>query len=256
MSLQITQPMLDKVNYFLRAFPTKEWSGPAWYLAADISKQGFPEDFILMDFHPLDLGDTASTEWDSDDFAKILKTKYKKDTKLKKCYIGLLHSHHNMGAFFSGTDTGTLEEMAPEKGFYPSLVVSTKADKQFAFSFSYLDQYGKTTIFTDKVKIEKAKGCKEWEAIAKKIKKDNETAVTTYQPKSGYNGYGGYQGSFGWAADDVVVLEDDKMQKGKDIWSKYRNPQNSMSQEEMIKQMKKIGINNPYILFSGAGYRY
>ena len=244
------------MNYFLRTFPAKEWSGPAWYLTSKSSKEGFPEDFQLMDFHPLDLGDTSSTEWDSDDFAKILKTKYKMNKALKKCYIGLLHSHHNMGAFFSGTDSDTLEEMAPKEGFYPSLVVSTKADKEFAFAFSYLDQYGKTTICKDDVKLDVPKASDEWKAIAKKIKDDSKsTVMTTYKPRNGY------QGSFGWGyggydVENDLVLDEDTLQKGKDIWSKYRNPQNTMTHAEMTDGMKKLGIDNPYPLFSGTGYRY
>ena len=243
------------MNYFLRTFPSKEWSGPAWYFKSKSTEEGFPEDFQLMDFHPLDLGDTSSTEWDSDDFAKILKTKYKENKALKQCYIGLLHSHHNMGAFFSGTDSSTLEEMAPKEGFYPSLVVSTKADKEFAFGFSYLDQYGKISIYKDEVKLEVPEACDEWEAIAKKIKATSKTtAMTTYKPLNGY------QGSFGWGYGnydtDDLVLDEETLQKGKDIWSKFKNPQNSMSHAEMNAEMKKIGVDNPYGVFSGTGYRY
>ena len=247
--------MLDKVNYFLRTFPSKEWSGPAWYLSSNLTKEGFPEDFKLIDFHPLDLGDTSSTEWDSDDFAKILKTKYKENKELKKCYIGLLHSHHNMGAFFSGTDTQTLEEMAPKEGFYPSLVVSTKADKEFAFGFSYLDQYGKISIFKDEIEMDTPQASDEWVSISKKIKdKSRTTSMTTYNPRNGY------QGQFGWGnslySEDDIELDEEKLQKGKDIWSKFKNPQNTMSHSEMNKEMKKIGVDNPYGIFSGTGFRY
>ena len=69
------------MNYFLSKFPKREWSGPAWYLAKESDKTGFPEVFEIIDFHPLDLGDTSSTEWDAEDFAKILKLKYKENSK-------------------------------------------------------------------------------------------------------------------------------------------------------------------------------
>jgi len=236
------------VNYFLRAFPTKEWSGPAWYLTLESDKDGFPIEFQLIDFHPLDLGDTASTEWDSDDFAKILKKKYKENTKLKKCYIGLLHSHHDMGAFFSGTDTGTLNDMAPEKGFYPSLVVSTKADKQFAFAFSYLDQYKNHQIFEGEVEIDGPEAPKEWIAIAEEIKEQVKT--TTYIPEQIGYGYGGQQATFDFTYDDDIFRQ------GKDLWSKYKNPQNTMNYTEMTAEMEKIGIKNPYSVFNSTGYRY
>ena len=249
MNLQITQALLDKVNYFLRAFPTKEWSGPAWYLTLESDDDNFPVDFQLIDFHPLDLGDTASTEWDSDDFAKILKKKYKENTKLKKCYIGLLHSHHSMGAFFSGTDTGTLREMAPEKGFYPSLVVSTKADKQFAFAFSYLDQYKNHQVFEGDVEITGiADVPEEWVEIAEGIKKQVKT--TTYVPARPGYGYTGNQASFDF------VYDEDIFRQGKDLWSKFKNPQNTMDYTKMADEMDKIGIKNPYSVFGGTGYKY
>ena len=245
------------MNYFLRAFPTKEWSGPAWYLTLESDDDNFPLDFQLIDFHPLDLGDTASTEWDSDDFAKILKKKYKENIKLKKCYIGLLHSHHSMGAFFSSTDTDTLNEMAPEKGFYPSLVVSTKADKQFAFAFSYLDQYKNHQVFKGDVEMTGIPDApEEWVEIAEEIKKQVKT--TTYVPaRTGY-GYG-HQEVFDW--ENQIIYEDDVLQQGKDLWSKFKNPQNTMNYHTMTDEMEKIGIKNPYAIFGGTtygrtGYRY
>ena len=255
MNLQITQALLDKVNFFLRAFPAKEWSGPAWYLTLESDDADFPIDFQLIDFHPLDLGDTASTEWDSDDFAKIIKSKYKENAKLKKCYIGLLHSHHSMGAFFSSTDTETLNEMAPEKGFYPSLVVSSKPDKEFAFAFSYLDQYHREQVIEGDIEITGSiKAPKEWKAIAEEIKEKAKT--TTYVPaRTGYGYSYGRQESLGW--EDNLVLDEKILRKGKDLWSKYKNPQHDMDHKEMSDKMDKLGIKNPYSVFgSTTGYYY
>ena len=50
-----------------------------------------------------------------------------------------------MGAFFSGTDSGTLKDMAPDIGFYCSLVVASEKDP-FAFAISYKDQYGQAQL--------------------------------------------------------------------------------------------------------------
>ena len=197
MKLQLLEETLSKLNYFLKKFPDKEWSGPAWYsLKAD--KAGFPVEFTLEDFHPLDLGGHSSTEWEADDLAKILKKKLRNST-LKKCYMGLIHSHHTMGAFFSGTDTETLCEMAPMKGFYPSLIVATSGKAHFAFGFSYKDQYGRASYYEideDKIKLPRARGKKEWVDIAKGLETANATSVVTtkYTGYNGYNGWGGYQG--------------------------------------------------------------
>ena len=47
-----------------------------------------------------------------------------------------------MGAFLSGTDQSTVQEMAPVKGFYGSLVVASGGKATEAFGFGYKDQYG------------------------------------------------------------------------------------------------------------------
>ena len=197
MKLQLLEETLSKLNYFLKRFPDKEWSGPAWYsLKAD--KLGFPVEFTLEDFHPLDLGGHSSTEWEADDLAKILKKKLRNST-LKKCYMGLIHSHHTMGAFFSGTDTDTLCEMAPMKGFYPSLIVASSGKADFAFGFSYRDQYGRASYYEldeDKVKLPRARGKKPWVDIAKGLETAKATSVITtkYTGYNGYNGWGAYPG--------------------------------------------------------------
>ena len=263
MKLYISRKILNKANYFLNQFPSKEWSGPAWY-SCKTDKDNFPEQFTLEDFHPLDLGSSAATEWEAGDLAKILKSKYEEKKKLKKCFLGLIHSHHDMGAFFSGTDEETIREMAHETGFYPSLIVSTKADKKYAFGFSYLDQYNKSTVFEIEKKnivTDSVKPDKEWEAIKKTIEKKAKpkTKVQTYSPAYNGWGYGGYQGAFFNEEDSFIGdggLDEEKIQKGRDIWSKYRNAQNTMNHQEMLDEMKKIGIDNPYKVFSGTGYHY
>lgn len=113
--------------------------------------------------------------------------------------MGLIHSHHTMGAFFSGTDTETLCEMAPIKGFYPSLIVASSGKAHFAFGFSYKDQYGKNSYYEvdeDKIKLPRARGKKAWVDIAKGLEKANAATVVTskYSGYHGYNGWGGYQG--------------------------------------------------------------
>ena len=267
MNLHICQTILNKVNYFLGKFPSKEWSGPAWYLIPKVDEHKFPVEVELLDFHPLDLGTSAATEWESDDFAKILKEKYKENKKLKKCYIGLLHSHHDMGAFFSGTDQDTIYEMAPDNGFYPSTVVSTKDKKEYAFAIGYKDQYNRKSMVEGDVTVAAPiiKVPKEWKAIADKIKANN-TKISTYVRKD-YNGnanpnYHGYGwGGYGQAAiwdktEAEDVLTEEVLQEGRDLWSKYRNPENTMDYNEMCVAMKKLGIENPYGIFGGSGWRY
>ena len=130
----------SKYTYLLNRFKDLEWSGPAWYKYR-VDKDGYPTDFKLIHFHPLNLGSHAATEFTAADFAKIIATTYDKKPSLKTASIGLIHSHNTMGAFFSGTDTSTIEDMAPLDGFYPSLVVAKSGKATHAFGFGYQDQY-------------------------------------------------------------------------------------------------------------------
>lgn len=211
----LSEEITNKIRYFLRRFPSKEWSGPAWY-SLKTNKTGYPVSFKLEEFHPLDLGGHSSTEWDAKDLAVILKDKLK-NKALKKCLMGLLHSHHTMGAFFSGTDSDTILDMAPMQGFYPSLVVASGGKAEYAFGFSYQDQYGSAHWVEfdddDKVKGPKIKARKDWVKIASHIEEENKatTAVTTYYPKTGYgyNGYTGYTG-YGMNHNQVDVFREKK----------------------------------------------
>jgi hypothetical protein len=49
-----------------------EWSGPAWY-NFKLLKSGYPKSVELKHFQPLDLGSSATTEYEAKDLAKILK---------------------------------------------------------------------------------------------------------------------------------------------------------------------------------------
>ena len=48
------------------------------------------------------------------------------------CDTGLVHSHHSMGAFFSGTDTSTLRAEGNDTNCFVSLIVDTKGTYQAA----------------------------------------------------------------------------------------------------------------------------
>ena len=232
-----------KIEYFLDKFPSKEWSGPAWYHISK-DKEGFPATFQLMHFHPLDLGHGTATDWDAQDFAKIIRESYEKHPRLKKCCIGLIHSHHTMGAFFSGTDESTLEEMAPEENFYCSLVVASAKEK-FAFAFSYLDQYKQGTLFkldkSDIVLNSTGKEVPEWKEIADKIEKEAKvTSSYSWQGNTNYNvnGYG----------KPVSVTQIDKNQTKLPL----AKPNTVLSTEEETPYGMGFGSGAPY----GSGFDY
>jgi len=178
--LIIPKKIHNKYTYLLNRFKDLEWSGPAWY-KVKTDDDGFPKEWRIIHFHPLDLGSHAATEWEAKDLAAILKETYASMPSLRKAYMGLIHSHNTMGAFLSGTDTSTIQEMAPDEGFYGSLVVASSGKALHAFGFGYKDQYKcahSLEIDEDKIEImiPGFKPEEEWVAIADKIEKDKPKA--------------------------------------------------------------------------------
>lgn len=203
--------MWNKVNFFLNKFPSTEWSGPAWYKPHYKKGEKYPVGFTLVHFHPVDLGHATATTIEAEDTAKILQKTWKKYPETEKCMMGIIHSHHTMGAYFSGTDINCLEDNAPEKNFYCSTVVASKKDK-FAFAISYQDQYGQVHVHEAKpenVKLimpEDKTHVKEWVYIADKIKKKKEETTIVGH----YNGRGRLQQGSLWPNSyyDKVSIED------------------------------------------------
>jgi len=186
--------MNNKVAYLLQKYPSTEWSGPAWY-SIRTDDEGYPYSFVLEYFIPLDLGSSGHTEWDGDDFCKVLPSILEKHPKIGKCIQGNIHSHHTMGAFFSGTDENHLTDSV-NKTFYPSLVVASGGKAKFAFAFSYLDQYNIShiiEILEEDIEVTNPKPKDEWVLETANLKKPVNT-ITTIPGR-----YLGYQGTFdGW----------------------------------------------------------
>jgi hypothetical protein len=231
MKLIITNQSKRHINYLLTRYKSTEWSGPAFYQVTHDEK-GFPSIWTLKGFVTLDLGDTTSTEWDGDDWIEISKKIYGNHPEYKECFIGLIHSHHNMGAFFSGTDKTQLEEAANKVG-YGSLVVAHSKER-FAFAISYIDNFGKSHMFECKdIELQgpKVKPLQEWVDYADKMDKEKKTAPTYHYGHGNQlslynNGYGKPYG-FGKGPEDVIEAEFEKAEK-------------AMTQAEKLKAEKKI----------------
>ena len=193
MKLIIKRAVQNQINYLLNRFKGTEWSGPAFY-SNKKDKHGYPTTWILEGFVQFDLGGAASTEWDGEDFFKHQKEIYNTHPEFKKCYIGLIHSHHELtiGACFSGTDENQLEEAANKVG-YPSLVVSTIPGKTHAFAVSYVDNFNQKHIIDDTeviIDTPKIKANHEWIKWANRAKKASDKVVKITHNHNGWN-YGG-----------------------------------------------------------------
>lgn len=181
---------MDKVRYFLKSFKNLEWSGPAWY-SHEKDENGFPTNIRLEYFHPLHLGTASSTDWDGADLVKIYKPLRKEFPEIGKSWVqGNIHSHHSMGAFFSGTDEQQLIDGANDQ-FYYSLVVSYKPGKELFFGVSYPDQFGQIHIVEiDNIEVEDVNVVEpDWKKQKKWIQKHKTPETTSiYTYNKGRNG--------------------------------------------------------------------
>ena len=170
----------------MRRFSNTEWSGPAWYRITKETENGFPLEVKLEHFIPIDLGDGSSTELDGEELRKLLPEVYKKHPKLGKCFLGLIHSHHTMGAFFSGTDEEAIHQESSKDGLFFSTVVASAKEK-YVSAVGYKDQFGFSQMIEGEVKTQyKETSQPEWRVEADLIAKKKEEAKSAFA-KSGYN---------------------------------------------------------------------
>jgi len=242
------------VNYFLSKFKKVEWSGPAWY-SYTVNKDGNLEDFTLEYFHPLHLGNAASTDWEGKELIKIYKDLTHKYPKIGKTWIqGNIHSHHSMGAFFSGTDEQQLEDGANEN-IYASLVVSTKIGKELAFSISYPDQWGLIRILEiESIEVlSEVVHNKKWEeqaAYITKLKKEEPVKTYTHW-NSQYKQTSMFSEPDLHKDEDVrnsqlfyanmVEMDEEIFAKFDDIWMKYEK--GTLSESNRDQLFTNLGVD-------------
>jgi hypothetical protein len=189
----ISKDMVKKIAFLLKTFPDREWSGPAFY-DVKFEKNGFPKKYILKYFKPIDLGGTSDTEFSGELLNSFIPKIWKEHPETQDLSCGLIHSHHNMGAFLSATDTEQMEESikdskAKDDSFYPSLVVSSKSGARYHFGVAYKDMYDYISIIEFKEKHIHEEGVKirvpstwvdEVKFIKAEDKKKTAALFTTY----------------------------------------------------------------------------
>lgn len=120
--LIVPQNVEEKIRYLIRKFPSTEWSGVLFF-----THEGSFENNDLVitcaDFYPMDLGTSGWTEFHmSEEVAAYMA----QNIELFDCDTGLIHSHHALGAFFSGQDNLMLQQEGNDTNCFVSLVVDTK----------------------------------------------------------------------------------------------------------------------------------
>lgn len=129
-SLIVPKHVEEKIRYLLRKYPNTEWSGVLFY-----SHTGTFEgkDLVITceDLFPMDLGTTGWTEFKMTEDVTSYMAEH---IELFECETGLIHSHHTMGAFFSGQDVHTLQVEGADTNCFVSLIVDTKGEYKAAIT--------------------------------------------------------------------------------------------------------------------------
>lgn len=127
--IYISDEIKSKLSYVCNKIPSNEWIGFIFY---EIMEGGIDDmenlRLRLVDVAPLNIGHSASVMVNlSRDNEKIMKI-YDNKPELEEYRRGLVHSHCNMGVFYSGTDTSEIEDNAPLYDMYLSIVVNNRGE--------------------------------------------------------------------------------------------------------------------------------
>lgn len=160
-NLAIPDEVEFKIREWCRLNPTTEWSGTLFY-TTEGSFENNDIKFTARDFFVMDIGTAGFTNYK--ETPEICS--YMMDNDLLDCKTGLIHSHNNMKAFFSGTDASTLSEEGEATTHFLSLIVNNEGTYVARVTrkitetiegvkhFKYLTFNGEEVSCTENVKIE------------------------------------------------------------------------------------------------------
>ena len=138
----ISKEITNKIDFLHRSIGNVEWSGVLIY-EVDLGDEDAFSNIVVKasNLYPMDIGDAASTEffYTPEDVVNM----YDSIPEALEMNIGLIHSHHSMDSFISGTDLKELQNNAGLYNFYVSLVVS------------FNEKYVCRIVFPSKISISK-----------------------------------------------------------------------------------------------------
>jgi proteasome lid subunit RPN8/RPN11 len=165
--LVITDRIMQSIS-FLHSYEKVEWSGLLFY---SITKGSIdkPEELELRaeDLYLMDVGSHSYTEYEFGsemmDVYEVMPQAnpiYCDEKKIPLWKMGHIHTHHNMDAFFSGTDMQELKDNAGGYNYYLSLIVNysrefvakiaIESEMDSTRTFNYSDKNGKKKSFSHK----------------------------------------------------------------------------------------------------------
>jgi len=120
-TLMISPELMNEIAYLHSKNDNKEWCGMLFY--EEVSGSLFNSDLILRAKHIylLDIGSSAYTAGSVD---MELLDFFEEVPEAEDMRRGFIHTHHNMKAYFSGTDMSELYDNTKHYDYYLSLIVN------------------------------------------------------------------------------------------------------------------------------------
>lgn len=151
--LYLTNELMDQIHYLHKKVGGIEWCGVLFYkkLSGEINN---PDNFALQaeQIYPMNIGSEAYTAAELEGVDTIeMYENCNPNYELKQ---GLIHTHHNMQAFFSGTDMSELHDNAPLHNYYLSLIVNFSGNYVARIAYVAEVQNKNTVTFNNSEDVE------------------------------------------------------------------------------------------------------
>lgn len=136
--LLISKELLSQISYLHNKIGGVEWSGLIFYkiLSGEIND---PDNLKLRAerLYLMDIGNATYTEFSPDETIIDFYDKYPECESMK---WGMIHTHHGMDTFFSGTDMQELLDNSGPHQFYLSLIVNYKDGGKFTAKLGIMSE--------------------------------------------------------------------------------------------------------------------
>lgn len=113
-----------KIRLLCREFTNIEWSGILFYKVEGTFEDGTLK-ITCVDIYQMDIGNAGTTEFEMTADVSAYMVDHP-ELLSSDIYTGLIHSHHSMATFFSGTDTATLQAEGNDTNHFVSLIVNNE----------------------------------------------------------------------------------------------------------------------------------
>lgn len=120
--MNVPQKVEAKIRHLIDKFPHTEWSGILFYTYSG----NFEDKSLTITCEDLLLMDIGTAGWTDFHMTPDVAAYIAQNPELFTTEIGLIHSHHDLTAFFSGQDIQRLREDGNDTNCFVSLVVDTR----------------------------------------------------------------------------------------------------------------------------------